>query len=173
MKIFRFIIPVVIIGLCAWKAKQWIDNKPEARRWTTPPATTFVDGTRVSSGDYQVIIRSQGTVKARTESTLIPEIAGVIVKVSPSFLDGGFFEKGVGRDQLPRLTVSTLGNTEIDPGVFERGRQRVVHALDGFDLLARHLLDRRDARTGCNTVDKHRARTAKADTAAEFCPVEF
>lgn len=96
MKIFRFIIPVLIVGACAWVAWYWIENKPEARRWSSPPAATHVDATRVRAGEYQVIIRSQGTVKARTESTLIPEVAGVVVKVSPSFIDGGFFE----RDEL-------------------------------------------------------------------------
>lgn len=142
MKIFRFIIPVVIIGLCAWKAKQWIDNKPEARRWTTPPATTFVDGTRVSSGDYQVIIRSQGTVKARTESTLIPEIAGVIVKVSPSFLDGGFFEKGDlllqidPSDYETALTVAQASYTDAE-STLEQEKALAEQALADWKRLGR------------------------------------
>ena len=94
MKIFRFIIPVIIIGLCGWQAKRWIDTKPEARRFETPPATTFVDATAVQPRNYRVVIESQGTVKARTESTLIPEVAGIVVKISPNFRAGGFFEAG-------------------------------------------------------------------------------
>ena len=70
MKIFRFIIPVMVIGICAWQGKRWLDTKPEARRFDVPPVTTFVDATAVSPMTYPVRIESQGTVSARTESTL-------------------------------------------------------------------------------------------------------
>jgi len=118
MKIFRFIIPVVIIGICGWKAKQWIDTKPEARRWTSPAAVTHVIATAVFPTNYQVIIKSQGTVKARTESTLIPEVAGIVTKVSPNFQDGGFFEADELLLEIDRsdyetaLTVAQASHTE-------------------------------------------------------------
>ncbi|MFO7725058.1 MAG: efflux RND transporter periplasmic adaptor subunit, partial [Oceanipulchritudo sp.] len=43
---------------------------------------------------YTVAIQTQGTVRARTESTLIPEVSGRILTVSSNFREGGFFEKG-------------------------------------------------------------------------------
>lgn len=94
MKIFRFIIPVVVVGLGWVVMNHLIRSKPEARRFSAPPAQTHVDATALHPSEYQVVVQSQGTVKARTESTLIPEVAGVIVKVSPRFHDGGFFEAG-------------------------------------------------------------------------------
>jgi RND family efflux transporter MFP subunit len=39
-------------------------------------------------------VHTQGTVKARTATNLVAEVAGAIVNVSRSFASGGFFEKG-------------------------------------------------------------------------------
>lgn len=40
------------------------------------------------------MIRSQGTVRPRTETVLLPEITGRVVEVSPSLAAGGFFDAG-------------------------------------------------------------------------------
>ncbi len=39
-------------------------------------------------------VYSQGTVKPRTETTLVAEVAGQIVSVSSNFIPGGFFRQG-------------------------------------------------------------------------------
>ena len=39
-------------------------------------------------------VRAEGTVAPRTESQLVPEVAGRVVEVSPSLAAGGFFEEG-------------------------------------------------------------------------------
>jgi RND family efflux transporter MFP subunit len=44
--------------------------------------------------EYQVVVRSEGTVQPRTSSTLIPQVSGIVRSISPSFREGGFFEKG-------------------------------------------------------------------------------
>jgi len=45
-------------------------------------------------------VRSQGTVRPRTETLLSAEIAGAIVSISPKFVAGGVFSKG---EQLMRI----------------------------------------------------------------------
>ena len=49
---------------------------------------------RLEPVDYQVWLRSQGTVQARTESSLVSEVRGKVVNVAPAFRAGGFFEQG-------------------------------------------------------------------------------
>lgn len=44
--------------------------------------------------DLQLVVPAQGTVAPRTESTLVAQVAGQITRVSPAFVNGGFFEKG-------------------------------------------------------------------------------
>jgi RND family efflux transporter MFP subunit len=42
----------------------------------------------------QLTVKTQGTVRPRTESVLVSEVSGRVLSVSPSFAAGGFFEKG-------------------------------------------------------------------------------
>lgn len=44
--------------------------------------------------DLTLTVASQGTVMPRTQSSLVPEVAGRVIEVSPSFNAGGFFEAG-------------------------------------------------------------------------------
>jgi len=54
----------------------------------------MVEAMTVTAQDYPIKIRSRGTVSPRTQSTLIPEVSGRVVKVSAALRSGGFFEKG-------------------------------------------------------------------------------
>lgn len=69
-------------------------TKPEAQRRAPPEPIIEVEAVRLQPVDYRLTIESQGTVRARTESTLIPEVSGRILRISPQFREGGFFEKG-------------------------------------------------------------------------------
>jgi RND family efflux transporter MFP subunit len=44
--------------------------------------------------DLEVYVESQGSVASRVAITLQPEVSGRIVSVSPSFVSGGYFNKG-------------------------------------------------------------------------------
>lgn len=67
-------------------------EKPEQKIRITPMTT--VDVMRLKKQNFQITIRTQGTVKPRTESTLIPEVSGRIIKTSKNFREGAFFEAG-------------------------------------------------------------------------------
>ncbi len=98
MKIFRFLIrlllPLVVLGGAAWGAFTILSNKPEARRSRPPKAQISVEATRLKPQTYSITIRSYGVVQPRTESTLIPQVSGKIIKVASNFREGGFFEEG-------------------------------------------------------------------------------
>lgn len=65
-----------------------------------PPTFVRVEGTVLNKTEYELRVRSQGTVQPRTRSTLLPEVSGKIIEISPSFRPGGFFGQG---DVLMRL----------------------------------------------------------------------
>ena len=94
MKPFRIIIPIVVVSLAAWVYYVLVANPPEVKRFTAPPNILSVEATRLQPADYQVRVTSQGTVRARTESTLIPRVSGPILSIAPAFRNGGFFEEG-------------------------------------------------------------------------------
>ena len=59
-----------------------------------PQQITKVEATRLKPETYQVFVKTQGTVRPRTTSVIIPEVSGRVIFVSPSFREGGYFEKG-------------------------------------------------------------------------------
>ncbi len=67
-------------------------EEPQQRRYAPPSPEVVVRA--MQREDYQVTLHSQGAVRARTRSSLIPEVRGRIVKVSPNFQEGAFFEEG-------------------------------------------------------------------------------
>jgi RND family efflux transporter MFP subunit len=63
----------------------------------TRPAQNYAPLVRVVTAEpttHQFKVKTNGTVKPRTETALVPEVPGRVVWVASSFADGGFFEKG-------------------------------------------------------------------------------
>jgi len=71
-----------------------IQNRPEPRTFSVPPKVTKVEATRIRPETFPIFLETRGTVRPRTSTTLLPEVNGEIVRVSPKFRDGGFFEEG-------------------------------------------------------------------------------
>lgn len=94
MKFLKIASPFIVLAICAAIANVAISNKPQAKRRPRHTPTLTVEAVRLQKQDYPIVIRSQGIVRPRTESTLIPEISGRVVSVAPAFREGGFFEQG-------------------------------------------------------------------------------
>ena len=90
----KLVLPLLVVGASVAVAALVIGNKPEASRQSPPPQPISVEATRAFPSRYTVVVKTQGTVRPRTESTLIPQVGGRVIEVSPSFRDGGFFERG-------------------------------------------------------------------------------
>lgn len=76
----------------------------------------LVDAIDAEIRSLNFVVVSQGTVKPRTETTLVSEVSGIIISVSPDFVAGGFFRKG-----------ETL--LQIDPSDYETAVKRAEAAL--------------------------------------------
>lgn len=59
-----------------------------------PPSTPLVRVITVQPRNVEIVVRTHGTVVPRTESDLIPQVAGEVVWVSANLVSGGFFTKG-------------------------------------------------------------------------------
>ncbi len=94
-KFFKFIFPlllivgsiVVVIALVAYSKSQRAERKPEGEQ------AVLVDVIPAELTSLNFIVRSQGTVRPRTETTLVSEVSGKIISVSSDFVAGGFFHK--------------------------------------------------------------------------------
>lgn len=91
----KIIIPVAILAVSILTYQVIMSNPPKSRRGGGPRiAQMSVETMAIRPQQYEVQLESFGTVKPRTESVLVAQVAGQINYVSDAFRDGGFFEKG-------------------------------------------------------------------------------
>jgi RND family efflux transporter MFP subunit len=93
-KFLKWTLPVVVLVAALAGGRYIIAQRPAAPQFEPPQMPVSIDAIRATPRDYHVLIRSEGTVEPRTQSTLIPQVSGQIVAISPSFREGGFFEHG-------------------------------------------------------------------------------
>ena len=94
IRILRALLPLVIVAAAAFAAVVMIMNRPPVETLTPVIEPPGVRVHEVTLQDARLSVTSQGTVQPRTESQLVPEIAGRVTWVAPSFAEGGFFEGG-------------------------------------------------------------------------------
>ena len=79
-------------------------------------------------------VTSRGTVSPRTETTLVSEVSGQIVAVSPAFVSGGFFKKGDVLIRMdPRIYEANLKRARAEVAKARTG-VATEHALAGYAL---------------------------------------
>lgn len=89
----RIAVPLLIAGGCGYGTWWLLTHPPEQRKMEMPVALVRVEGMTLNKGRYDLHVRSQGSVQPRTRSSLLPEVSGKIIEISPSFRPGGFFSK--------------------------------------------------------------------------------
>jgi membrane fusion protein, multidrug efflux system len=93
-KILNVLLPIVIIAVAGLAAFAMIAARPAVETRVPEVQPPLVRVMEVGTEDVQLRVFSQGTVTPRTETMLVPEVAGRIIAISPSFASGGFFEAG-------------------------------------------------------------------------------
>jgi RND family efflux transporter MFP subunit len=91
--LLRLLIPVLIVafgGLAAWRLGIPVEPpKPQP----APPQLLKTEILELQRTDFQVMLESQGTVRAHYNTTVTSQVAGTIVKIHDVFEDGAFFKK--------------------------------------------------------------------------------
>ena len=95
-KFFKLMLPLIliitsiliIIALVAYKGAKSAERKPETEK------AVLVDTIEAKVVSLNFTVNSQGTVRPRTETSLVSEVSGKVVSVAPEFVAGGFFRKG-------------------------------------------------------------------------------
>jgi multidrug efflux pump subunit AcrA (membrane-fusion protein) len=83
---------ILVFGLAGawWMA---MGRQPPLPRVAAAPLPV-VRVLEVSPETVPVVVRTHGTVVPRTESDVVSEVAGRVVRVSPALVVGGFFDAG-------------------------------------------------------------------------------
>ena len=90
----KYLLPLGILAVSILGALVIVASKPDIQPQTREIPPKLVRVLSVKKQTIQMTIVSQGTVTPRTASVLVAQVAGRITAVSPSFVAGGFFEKG-------------------------------------------------------------------------------
>jgi RND family efflux transporter MFP subunit len=90
----QFLIPVAILGAGFSLAAVLLATGPKL---SSKPAEFLAPLVRVSTITQQQVqlgALTHGSVSPRTESEVVPEVAGRVIHVNPNFVSGGFFKAG-------------------------------------------------------------------------------
>ena len=117
-KFFKFMLPLILIAtsillvvaLVMYQKSQRAERKPETEK------AVLVDTIEAEIVSLNFVVNSQGTVRPRTETTLVSEVSGKVVSVAAEFVAGGFFRQG-----------EVL--LQIDPSDYQAGLKRAEAAL--------------------------------------------
>lgn len=107
-KVLKYAIPVVVIGVGIFGAQMMIAARPEPPKVAVKAPAVLVEVATAAREAVTFTVQSQGSISPRTRTTLISEVSGRIVEVSPAFVAGGFFEEG---DVLVRVDPSNYQNS--------------------------------------------------------------
>ena len=90
----RIVTPIAVLIVAIAIGSALVLNRPEAKQQPRQPPVLLVDTLTATRIPTTFTVTTQGEVAPRTETTLISEVSGQIVEVSPSFVSGGFFREG-------------------------------------------------------------------------------
>ncbi|MGH8612005.1 MAG: efflux RND transporter periplasmic adaptor subunit [Gammaproteobacteria bacterium] len=94
MKVFKVLLPIVILAAGALGAFVIIVAKPEIEKKQIAHELPVVEVVTAQPKTVRLNVHSQGVVAPRTEIKLVSEIPGKIIHVHPAFAAGGFFKTG-------------------------------------------------------------------------------
>ena len=138
----KILVPTLLLGGCCaigWHLGHQAPTPEESRRPT--PAIPITAAT-VQPQDYTVVLSSRGEVRARTASSLVAEVAGVVMDIAPAFRDGGFFEQGDllvqldDRDYKAAVVIARSAVAQAETAVSEE-QARAAQALEDWKALGR------------------------------------
>ena len=91
--ILRVIIPLLLLGLGILGIRYFISTRSVVETEEKPQLIPVVRTVKAELQNIRLTVTSQGTVGPRAVTTLLPEISGRVVYISPSLVLGGFFEE--------------------------------------------------------------------------------
>ncbi len=94
IRLRQIVIPLLVLVAGVAVAALLIASRRQPERQPTPSAGPLVRAIQVHAGPVTVVIQGTGTVRARRTVQLIPQVAGRVIAVAPSFVEGGFFAAG-------------------------------------------------------------------------------
>lgn len=117
-KLFRYFLPlgVIVLAIVVVIAMAMVAKGKRPQREKSAQTVVLVDAIEAQARSMNFQITSQGSVRPRTQTTLVAQVSGIVVSISDNFVAGGFFRAG-----------EVL--LEIDPSDYRTAMKRAEAAL--------------------------------------------
>jgi RND family efflux transporter MFP subunit len=141
-KIIHIAATVGLIGFGAAVFVILTANKPQLEKTKPPPPLPMVRATPVKIDTVAIPIRAEGTVRPLREISLIPEVSGRAVFVSPNLVDGGDFARSetlLKIDPVDYQLAVTLAEARVkdSESALQLAREEAAAAQEEWRLLNR------------------------------------
>jgi RND family efflux transporter MFP subunit len=103
----KIILPLLVIAVGFGLGKLLIATGPEAEKQPREVRPTVVEAQPLKVQSYQVKVSASGIVKAQTQTSLVAEVSGKVLEISPNFQAGNYFDKG---ETLLKLDAANYSN---------------------------------------------------------------
>lgn len=123
------LVTIAAVGL----SNYWLTHKPRANRTPKIIAAPLVETLKPIIKNHQTTIHAMGNVIASQSVNLTPRISGLVISVSPHFVEGGLLKKGeslVELDPTDYLLAIKQSENEVAKAHYnlklEQGQQTIV-----------------------------------------------
>jgi RND family efflux transporter MFP subunit len=95
-KLWKYILPLglIVLSIAIVVSLVEVAKSKRPERKEAKEQAMLVDAIAARVVSLNLSVFSQGSVRPRTETTVVAEVSGKIVDVSPNFIAGGFFRNG-------------------------------------------------------------------------------
>ena len=139
-KIIHIAATAGLIGIGAAVFLILTANKPQLEKTKPPPPVPMVRATTVTIETVSIPIRGEGTVRPLREISLIPEVSGRVIYVSPHLVNGGDFARNetlLKIDPLDYQLAVTLAAARVkdSESALQLAREEAAAAQEEWRLL--------------------------------------
>jgi RND family efflux transporter MFP subunit len=90
----KVLLPLLILIVTVVVTMGMLRMREQPEQSTPTEAVVLIETMTLSPVDTRISVQSQGTVEARTRTSLVSEVSGKVSEVASTFVTGGFFRKG-------------------------------------------------------------------------------
>ncbi|MDO9424477.1 MAG: efflux RND transporter periplasmic adaptor subunit [Methylobacter sp.] len=143
-KLIKLLPALLIIIAASGLSYYWMTHKPRADRVRPRANPPLVETIKPTAINHQTAVYAMGTVIPSQSVNLTPRISGMVVSISPNFIEGGMLKQGeqlVQLDPTDYLLTIKQSENELAKAQFnlklEQGQQAIVKRE--FQLLGTEL----------------------------------
>ena len=89
----RILLPILVLAFAIGLSKYMLANAKKPAKKPAQERFQVAQIQSIPTQDYQILIKSQGSIQARNQTLLIPEVSGRVIWISEDFRNGNFFSK--------------------------------------------------------------------------------